>query len=171
MLQWAVGVFAVGAVGGLVLASSVLRGRFAPWPLSLLHAALGATGLVLTALVLFESGESAPSNTALTLPRFTACLMALGLAAALPAMAAGLYDFRSLDEAQVPHALRHMAAIATGWLGYAVALYLRRDALAGVAEPSAASIAIGLAGAAALGLGGWFGGELVYRYGAGRIEG
>ena len=104
-------------------------------------------------------------------PRFTACLMALGLAAALPAMAAGLYDFRSLDEAQVPHALRHMAAIATGWLGYAVALYLRRDALAGVAEPSAASIAIGLAGAAALGLGGWFGGELVYRDGAGRIVG
>lgn len=67
MLQWAVGVFAVGAIGGLVLASSVLRGRTAPWSLSLLHAALGATGLVLTALVLFGSGESAPSNVALAL--------------------------------------------------------------------------------------------------------
>ena len=40
MLQWAVGIFALGAVGGLVLASSVLRGRLAPWALSLLHAAL-----------------------------------------------------------------------------------------------------------------------------------
>ena len=51
MLTIAVLVFAVGAVGGLILANSVLRGRLAPWGLSLLHAALGATGLVLTAIV------------------------------------------------------------------------------------------------------------------------
>lgn len=57
MLKLAVLIFAIGAVGGLVLANSVLRGRFAPWALSLLHAALGATGLVLTALVVL--GKSA----------------------------------------------------------------------------------------------------------------
>lgn len=51
MLNIAVLVFAIGAVGGLVLANSVLRGRLASWALSLLHAALGATGLVLTAIV------------------------------------------------------------------------------------------------------------------------
>ena len=51
MLKIAVLIFAIGAVGGLVLASSVLRGRLASWALSLLHAALGATGLVLTAIV------------------------------------------------------------------------------------------------------------------------
>ena len=51
MLNIAILVFAIGAVGGLVLASSVLRGRLAPWSLSLLHMALGATGLVLTAIV------------------------------------------------------------------------------------------------------------------------
>jgi hypothetical protein len=67
MLQWAVGIFALGAVGGLVLASSVLRGRLAPWALSLVHAALGATGLVLTALVLFGQGEAVPANTGLAL--------------------------------------------------------------------------------------------------------
>ena len=67
MLQWAVGIFAVGALGGLVLANSVLRGRLAPWALSLLHAALGATGLVLTALVLFGQGEDVPPNTGLAL--------------------------------------------------------------------------------------------------------
>lgn len=67
MLQWAVGIFAVGAIGGLVLASSVLRGRLAPWALSLLHAALGAAGLVLTALVLFGGGEEVPANTGLAL--------------------------------------------------------------------------------------------------------
>jgi len=51
MLKLAILIFAIGAVGGLVLANSVLRGRMASWALSLLHAALGATGLVLTAIV------------------------------------------------------------------------------------------------------------------------
>ena len=51
MLKLAVLIFAIGATGGLILASSVLRGRLASWGLSLLHAALGATGLVLTGCV------------------------------------------------------------------------------------------------------------------------
>jgi len=67
MLQLAVAVFGVGALGGLVLAASVLRGRLAPWALSLLHAALGATGLVLTALVLFRASGAAPAHTGLAL--------------------------------------------------------------------------------------------------------
>jgi hypothetical protein len=67
MLQWAVGFFAVGALGGVVLASSVLRGQLAPWALSLLHAALGATGLVLTALVLLGHDGGAPPHTGLAL--------------------------------------------------------------------------------------------------------
>src|SRR5881394_2069263 len=47
MLNIAAVVFAIAALGGIVLAAHVLRGRFAPWALSLLHAALGAAGLVL----------------------------------------------------------------------------------------------------------------------------
>ena len=47
MLLYAILVFAVAAIGGLVLASSVLRGKLAPWAVSILHALLGATGLVL----------------------------------------------------------------------------------------------------------------------------
>ena len=50
MLTYALIVFAVAAVGGLVLASSVLRGKLTPWALSILHALLGATGLVLLLL-------------------------------------------------------------------------------------------------------------------------
>lgn len=49
MLLYALIVFLVGACGGLVLASFVLRGKLAPWAVSLLHAMLGATGLVLLA--------------------------------------------------------------------------------------------------------------------------
>lgn len=47
MLHLALVAFAVAAVGGLILAARVLRDRFAPWALSLLHALLGAAGLVL----------------------------------------------------------------------------------------------------------------------------
>jgi hypothetical protein len=61
MLQWAVIVFAIGALGGVVLATSVLRGKLAPWALSVLHALLGATGLVLTAIVVLGlNGTVAP---------------------------------------------------------------------------------------------------------------
>jgi hypothetical protein len=67
MLQGAVIVFAIGALGGLGLASFVLRGHLAPWPLSVLHAVLGATGLILTAIVLFGHGETVPSHTGLAL--------------------------------------------------------------------------------------------------------
>ena len=61
MLKLAVLIFAIGAVGGLVLANSVLRGRLAPWTISLLHAALGATGLVLAGLVVLQGGENVPA--------------------------------------------------------------------------------------------------------------
>lgn len=67
MLQWAVGIFGVGALGGIVLANSVLRGRLASWALSLLHAALGATGLVLTGLVVLGPGEDTPRYAGLAL--------------------------------------------------------------------------------------------------------
>ena len=57
MLVYAIIFFAVAALGGLVLASSVLRGKFAPWALSLLHAVLGAAGLILVLKTLMEGEE------------------------------------------------------------------------------------------------------------------
>ena len=60
MLKIAVLIFAIGAIGGLIMAMRVLRGQLAPWALSLAHAALGATGLVLTAIVAF--GGSSPGG-------------------------------------------------------------------------------------------------------------
>lgn len=47
MLTYALIAFAVAAVGGIVLASFVLRDNLAPWALSVVHALLGATGLLL----------------------------------------------------------------------------------------------------------------------------
>lgn len=54
MLNFALIVFAVAAVGGLLLAASVLRNRLAPWALSLAHAALGATGLGMVIVALMR---------------------------------------------------------------------------------------------------------------------
>ena len=54
MLEYALIVLAIGAVGGLVMATRVLRGHFAPWALSVLHALLGATGLVLLILLMLQ---------------------------------------------------------------------------------------------------------------------
>lgn len=72
MLLYAILVFAVAAIGGLVLASSVLRGKLAPWAISALHALLGASGLVLLILVVLQG--AAPG-------RLTAALALLVLAA------------------------------------------------------------------------------------------
>jgi hypothetical protein len=57
-VTYALIVFAIGALGGLVLASSVLRGRLAPWSLSILHALLGATGLGLLLVQVVEGSAA-----------------------------------------------------------------------------------------------------------------
>jgi hypothetical protein len=72
MLGYALIVFAIGALGGIALATYVLRGRLAPWPLSLLHAGLGAVGLL---LILYAALTTGISNVAL------AALVILAIAA------------------------------------------------------------------------------------------
>jgi hypothetical protein len=64
MLSYALIAFAVAAVGGLLLAASVLRGRLAPWALSLVHALLGAAGLVMLLLTVMR-GASGLATAAL----------------------------------------------------------------------------------------------------------
>jgi hypothetical protein len=65
MLVYAVIIFAIGALGGLFLASYVLRGRLAPWAVSLLHAGLGAIGLLLVIYSAITAGISHAAMTAL----------------------------------------------------------------------------------------------------------
>lgn len=54
MLVYAIIIFAIAALGGLILAFSVLRGKSAPWALSLLHGGLGAVGLILVLLTVMN---------------------------------------------------------------------------------------------------------------------
>lgn len=58
MLRYALIAFALAAVGGLILAAHVLREKFAPWVLSLLHAAFGALGLIFLIALLVQGGMS-----------------------------------------------------------------------------------------------------------------
>ena len=67
MLNYAIVIFAIAAVGGLVLAAHVLRGKFAPWALSLAHALLGAAGLVTLIVVTLQGAGSSRLFAALGL--------------------------------------------------------------------------------------------------------
>jgi hypothetical protein len=58
MLGYALVIFAIGALGGVLLATYVLRGRLAPWALSLLHAGLGAIGLLILIYAAITTGIS-----------------------------------------------------------------------------------------------------------------
>jgi hypothetical protein len=67
MLTYSIIVFAVAAAGGLILAAKVLTGKLASWPLSILHALLGATGLVMLCLIVLEGNEAGRIAAALAL--------------------------------------------------------------------------------------------------------
>ena len=45
-------ILTITAVGGLYLASKVLTGKLAPWSVSLIHALLGATGLIMLIMMI-----------------------------------------------------------------------------------------------------------------------
>jgi hypothetical protein len=65
MLTYALIVFAIGALGGVYLAGHVLREKLAPWPVSLLHASLGAIGLLLVIYAALTGGISRAAAIAL----------------------------------------------------------------------------------------------------------
>ena len=96
-----------------------------------------------------------------------AVMMAGGLCAGLLAMGAGLFDLTRLDASIVPHAMRHMTVVGLAWLGYAVALYLRRDVFSGSSLIGMPTLWASILSATLLAFGGWLGGRLVYTFGAG----
>jgi len=67
MLGYALIIFAIGALGGVMLATYVLQGRLAPWPLSLAHAGLGAIGLLLLIYAAITIGISQMALAALVI--------------------------------------------------------------------------------------------------------
>lgn len=56
MITYAIIILAIAAVGGLLMAAKILSGKQAPWFLSIIHALLGATGLILLSIAAVDSG-------------------------------------------------------------------------------------------------------------------
>ncbi len=67
MLLIAVGLFAVAAVGGLILATLHFKKRDLPLPLALIHGLFGAAGLVTVLLFVLQTGTSSKAALALVL--------------------------------------------------------------------------------------------------------
>lgn len=65
MLTYVILVLAVAAVGGIFLASKIFSGQLAPWPVSIVHALLGATGLVM--LIMMVLGGAAEGRLSVAL--------------------------------------------------------------------------------------------------------
>jgi len=95
--------------------------------------------------------------------------LALGGAAALPAMVTGFLDLIALErqEGEVA-AYWHMGLMMTCWCLYGASLVARWDW--GAPEHRATAVALQYAGLACLSVGGWLGGHLVYSLGAGVQE-
>lgn len=67
MLTYLILVLAIAAVGGIFLATKVFSGQLAPWSLSIVHALLGATGLIMLIMVILEGSGDGRLSAALGL--------------------------------------------------------------------------------------------------------
>lgn len=67
MITYTIIVLAITAVGGLLMAAKILSGKQAPWVLSIVHALLGATALVLLLSQAINSGWPGTLSASLAL--------------------------------------------------------------------------------------------------------
>lgn len=67
MITTATIIFAITAVGGLVLAAKVLSGNLPSWLVSVVHALLGATGLIMLGMTLLEGNNAGKVTAAFAL--------------------------------------------------------------------------------------------------------
>ena len=91
----------------------------------------------------------------------------LGLISSVPAVGSGLLDLRRLprDDGPTIAATWHIGAMSCAVILYLVSYLMRRDPTA-----TGSAMAVGFVGLAALGFGGFWGGELVHRFGVGRVS-
>ncbi len=99
---------------------------------------------------------------------FAFAMLALGLATSLPVMVTGLLDFGRVqpDHPAEAVAWRHMISMMLATGIFFTSLWLRRGQLEAPTPPMAACMVSGL-GVVVTTIGGWLGGELVFRHGVG----
>lgn len=97
--------------------------------------------------------------------------LALGLVFSLPTVVAGFIDYSGLqpNAPSVDTAAAHMMLMISATAAFGASWVLR--ALGGSSSPpSPLAVTLGFLGAVLLGVGGWFGGALVYRHGVGQAD-
>lgn len=102
--------------------------------------------------------------------RVDAILIGLGVSIGAIAMIPGLIDLAKLPGEAEKSGLTHMAFMLAAWCFYLGSLFLRIEGKAFSPEPGLAALTLSIIGFCCLMIGGFFGGELVYRYGAGQLE-
>lgn len=95
-------------------------------------------------------------------------LLVMGTLTALAAMAAGFIELLKVDaeDPAMRDLTRHMLLMVAAWSLYAASLFLRLQGTI-LTRPDALGLGLSVAGFVALGVGGWFGGKLVYVHGVG----
>lgn len=101
---------------------------------------------------------------------FSNVMLVLGIVTALAAMMAGLIDLKKIDEKSVAMRAvnRHMYLIGTAWTLYLLSLLIRMNGTTFI-QPNSVAIGLSVIGFLLLCVGGWFGGELVYKHGIGVV--
>ncbi len=89
-----------------------------------------------------------------------------GVATALPAMVVGVCDFMQLpDEDRLMQAFyKHAGFVGTAWILYLASGYSRLEDYPVLAPPVLLPALISGAGLICLCIGGWYGGQMVYKY-------
>ncbi len=95
---------------------------------------------------------------------------AVGIVAALPAAAAGLFDLIALADKPKASAIAntHMMVMLGSLSLFALELYLRHGPGSAPGAPVLVILGLSLSATLLLFWGGWLGGELIFRYGVGR---
>lgn len=95
-------------------------------------------------------------------------LLAVGCAMAVVALMAGMVEVARVPEGPaMTDAYWHMGAMLTAFTLYATRLFVRLDHMQPL-EPNTLALILSATGFIALGIGGYFGGKLVYGHGIGR---
>lgn len=96
--------------------------------------------------------------------------LVIGVAGAIPAAGSGFIDYLAIETGHPSEnkALVHMLVMLAAVSLFAVSLLFRYTPIISPEGDRITAIALSLAGAGTLLIGGWFGGELVYGYGLGK---
>ena len=95
-------------------------------------------------------------------------LLVLGTLLALAAMATGFIELIKVgaEHPATRDLNRHLLLMLTAWCLYATSLFLRLQGTT-LTQPDSVELGLSVVGFVVLGIGGWFGGKLVYGHGVG----